>query len=69
MTGTTRETARRRSMSVSGKTGIVTGAGSGLGEAAARRLAREGGKIIVADRNQDSVERVVSEVNGGQTQL
>jgi NAD(P)-dependent dehydrogenase (short-subunit alcohol dehydrogenase family) len=50
-------------MSVRGKTGIVTGAGSGLGEAAARRLAREGARIIVADRDQDSAERVAEEIN------
>lgn len=45
------------------RAGIVTGAGSGLGEAAAKRLAREGGKIIVADRDQDSAERVAEEIN------
>jgi NAD(P)-dependent dehydrogenase (short-subunit alcohol dehydrogenase family) len=49
-------------MSVDGKVGIVTGAGSGLGEAAAKRLAREGAKLIVADRNAETVERVASEI-------
>jgi NAD(P)-dependent dehydrogenase (short-subunit alcohol dehydrogenase family) len=49
-------------MSVNGKVGIVTGAGSGLGEASAKRLAREGAKLIVADRNQENVERVASEI-------
>ncbi|MDX6312939.1 MAG: hypothetical protein QOF44_2403 [Streptomyces sp.] len=49
-------------MSVSGKTGIVTGAGSGLGEAAAKRLADEGAQLIVADRDSDAVERVAKEI-------
>lgn len=49
-------------MSVTGKVGIVTGAGSGLGEAAAKRLAREGAKIIIVDRNQDGADRVAKEI-------
>ncbi|GII32909.1 SDR family NAD(P)-dependent oxidoreductase [Planotetraspora mira] len=49
-------------MSVNGKVGIVTGAGSGLGEAGAKRLAREGAKIIVTDRDPESAERVAEEI-------
>jgi NAD(P)-dependent dehydrogenase (short-subunit alcohol dehydrogenase family) len=49
-------------MTVNGKVGIVTGAGSGLGEAGAKWLAQEGAKLIVADRNQENVERVASEI-------
>jgi NAD(P)-dependent dehydrogenase (short-subunit alcohol dehydrogenase family) len=49
-------------MSVSGKVGLVTGAGSGLGEAGAKRLAREGAKLIVADRDSEAIERVASEI-------
>ncbi|WP_406455376.1 SDR family oxidoreductase [Streptomyces sp. NBC_01622] len=49
-------------MSVNGRTAIVTGAGSGLGEAAARRLAGEGARLVVADRNPDAVERVAKEI-------
>lgn len=45
------------------RAGIVTGAGSGLGEAAAKRLAREGAKIIVADRDQVGADRVAEEIN------
>ena len=53
---------RRMTMSVNGKIALVTGAGSGLGEAGAKRLAREGAKLIVADRNAEAVERVASEI-------
>jgi NAD(P)-dependent dehydrogenase (short-subunit alcohol dehydrogenase family) len=49
-------------MSVNGKIGIVTGAGSGLGEASAKRLAREGAKLVVADRDKDAAERVAKEI-------
>ncbi|MFF3251575.1 SDR family NAD(P)-dependent oxidoreductase [Actinacidiphila glaucinigra] len=50
-------------MSVKGKTGIVTGAGSGLGEAGARRLAREGARIAVADVDGAAAERVADGIN------
>ncbi|MFC9098527.1 SDR family NAD(P)-dependent oxidoreductase [Streptomyces sp. NPDC057072] len=55
-------------MSVNGKIGIVTGAGSGLGEAGAKRLASEGARLVLADRNLDKVERVAKEIAtaGGQ---
>lgn len=46
-----------------GKTGIVTGAGSGLGEAGARRLAREGARIVVADVDGAAAERVADGIN------
>lgn len=36
-------------MRLSGKVGIVTGAASGIGEAIARRFAREGASVVVAD--------------------
>lgn len=53
-------------MSVNEKVAIVTGAGSGLGEAGAKRLALEGAKVIVADRDQESAERVASEITASE---
>jgi dihydroxycyclohexadiene carboxylate dehydrogenase len=41
---------------------IVTGAGQGIGRAAARRLGQEGGKIIVADRVDASASEAVAEL-------
>ena len=41
-------------MPVNGRTAIVTGAGSGIGRAAARLLAREGANVVVADRDADA---------------
>lgn len=41
-----------------GKVAIVTGAGSGIGEAVARELAARGGYVVVADVNHAAAERV-----------
>ena len=37
---------------------IVTGAGSGMGEATARRFADEGAQVVLVGRNRDKLERV-----------
>ena len=49
-------------MSLTGKVGIVTGGGSGLGEAGAKKLAGEGARLIVADRDAGQAERVAAEI-------
>jgi NAD(P)-dependent dehydrogenase (short-subunit alcohol dehydrogenase family) len=51
-----------------GKVAIVTGGGSGLGEAIGKALARDGVKVVLSDINLDGAERVASEiVNAGGT--
>lgn len=49
-------------MRLEGKSAIVTGAGSGIGKATARRFAREGATVICAELNQDSNEATVAEI-------
>lgn len=42
-----------------GKTVIVTGAGSGIGQATARRFASEGANVLAADRDEDGLAETV----------
>lgn len=44
--------------SVDGKTVVITGASSGIGEAAALRLAHEGARVCLVARRADELERV-----------
>jgi 3-oxoacyl-[acyl-carrier protein] reductase len=45
-----------------GKCAFVTGSSAGLGEATAKRLARDGARVIVHGRNKERAERVASEI-------
>jgi NAD(P)-dependent dehydrogenase (short-subunit alcohol dehydrogenase family) len=47
-----------------GKVAIVTGAGSGIGAAAARLFAAEGARVAVADVRAEAAEAVADEING-----
>ncbi|MGO4783782.1 SDR family NAD(P)-dependent oxidoreductase [Cryobacterium sp. W22_MBD10_FK3] len=47
-----------------GKTVIVTGAGSGIGRATASRIAREGGRVIAVDISRERLDDVVVELAG-----
>ncbi len=49
-------------MKIQGQAALVTGGGSGLGEATARELARLGAKVAVLDMNQANAEKVASEI-------
>lgn len=44
---------------------FVTGGGSGIGEATARRFAENGGRVAVADLELSRAQRVVGELGGG----
>jgi NAD(P)-dependent dehydrogenase (short-subunit alcohol dehydrogenase family) len=48
-----------------GKVAVVTGAGSGMGRAFARRFAQEGMKIVAADIQADALDQTVAELTAG----
>lgn len=51
-------------MQIQGQSAFVTGGGSGLGEAVARELARQGAKVAIIDVNAAGAQRVAAEVGG-----
>lgn len=54
-----------KNINLTGKTAVVTGAGSGIGASTARLLARHGAKVHVADINGDAAAAVAREIGGG----
>jgi NAD(P)-dependent dehydrogenase (short-subunit alcohol dehydrogenase family) len=51
-------------MNPNGQTAIVTGGGSGLGEATARALAAKGAKVAIFDVGMERAEKVAAEIGG-----
>lgn len=49
-------------MRLQGKTAIITGAGSGIGEASAKIFAAEGALVALVDRNEEEGTRVAREI-------
>lgn len=49
-------------MQIQGKSAIVTGGASGLGEAVVRRLAADGANVVILDRNLEGAEKVAKEL-------
>lgn len=51
-------------MNIDKQIAIVTGAGSGLGEASARRLAAQGARVAVLDRSLAAAQAVAGDIDG-----
>jgi rhamnulose-1-phosphate aldolase/alcohol dehydrogenase len=49
---------------LAGRIAFVTGGGSGIGAAIARRVAAEGACVVVADRDADGARRVAEDIGG-----
>ena len=47
-------------MTFTGKVGVITGAGSGIGRATARLLAERGGAVVAADVNRAAAEETTA---------
>jgi NAD(P)-dependent dehydrogenase (short-subunit alcohol dehydrogenase family) len=57
-------------MDMQGRRALVTGAGSGIGRAAALRLARAGADVALLSRTREELEEVAAEITGmGRTAL
>ncbi len=50
-----------------GKTVVVTGASSGIGEGCARRFAAEGANVVLVARGRERLERVAGSLEAGRT--
>src|SRR5688500_12934249 len=50
-------------MTVKDRVALVTGAGTGIGEAVARALAERGARVVVKDLSEERCERVVREIH------
>ena len=52
------------------KTALITGAGSGIGRAAALRCARQGLSVVITDVDEDAIQNTVDQIKaeGGQAQ-
>jgi uncharacterized protein len=52
-------------MDLNNKVVLVTGASGGIGEVIARRLAREGARVLVAARSRDRLDRIAESIRAG----
>lgn len=53
---------KNKMKNVEGKVIIITGASSGIGEAAAKVLAKNGAKVVLSARREDRLEKLASEI-------
>jgi len=49
---------------LAGKTALITGAATGIGRAVAERFAREGARVVIADRDADAAAATAAAIGG-----
>jgi NAD(P)-dependent dehydrogenase (short-subunit alcohol dehydrogenase family) len=55
---------RTLSDAVAGKTVLITGGSSGIGEAAAKKIAEAGGAVVLVARTLENLEKVANDIRG-----
>ncbi|MEC8796422.1 MAG: SDR family NAD(P)-dependent oxidoreductase, partial [Pseudomonadota bacterium] len=60
-----RPTRRRTEMTDTAKSTIVTGGGSGIGAATAKRLIADGWSVTIVGRTLDKLEKTAAEMDAG----
>src|SRR6201986_2292864 len=55
---------RTLSEAVEGKTVLITGGSSGIGEAAAKKIAQAGGAVALVARTRENLEKVANDIRG-----
>ena len=55
---------RKLSDAVAGKTVLITGGSSGIGEAAAKKIAEAGGTVVLVARTLENLEKVADDIRG-----
>jgi len=58
-------------MKINGKTVLITGASSGMGEAISKAMAKAGGRVLLLARREDELRRVADEIKqaGGEARV
>lgn len=51
-------------MSVKNKVVVITGASSGIGEASAKLLAKNGAKVVLGARREEKLKAIVADIKG-----
>ena len=51
-------------MNIIGKTFVISGGGSGLGEATARLISESGGNVVILDLNEERGQAIANEISG-----
>src|SRR3954470_10644280 len=59
-----RRSGRGSMTTINGRTAVITGAGSGIGQATARRLAAHGCPVALADWDEDGLEETAASIRG-----